>query len=202
MTTAPHNFNPRPPRGGRLTTDFRTGILFEISIHAPREGGDADKVVQMITGFIISIHAPREGGDWCRQCSARRPQYFNPRPPRGGATTTPTQTLQQPQNFNPRPPRGGRLIEWCDALAATKISIHAPREGGDHTLSPPSPDRPISIHAPREGGDADLAEHIARCGHFNPRPPRGGRPHTGRGSWPQRSDFNPRPPRGGRRPPP
>ena len=36
----------------------------------------------------------------------------------------------------------------------TKISIHAPREGGDHTdnRSHHTTDN-ISIHAPREGGD-------------------------------------------------
>ena len=34
--------------------------------------------------------------------------------------------------FNPRPPRGGRLNEIPDyGEELTKISIHAPREGGD-----------------------------------------------------------------------
>ena len=38
-------------------------LLIEgISIHAPREGGDRDKIVQLLT-HEISIHAPREGGD-------------------------------------------------------------------------------------------------------------------------------------------
>ena len=35
----------------------------------------------------------------------------------------------------------------------------------------------ISIHAPREGGDYQLQEEgFDFPGHFNPRPPRGGRP--------------------------
>ena len=35
----------------------------------------------------------------------------------------------------------------------------------------------ISIHAPREGGDSS-ANRCRSCWiHFNPRPPRGGRPH-------------------------
>ena len=34
------NFNPRPPRGGRLPTDTNSHKQLQISIHAPREGGD------------------------------------------------------------------------------------------------------------------------------------------------------------------
>ena len=78
------NFNPRPPRGGRplpppctadglrfqstppargathLAVKQRTG--HEISIHAPREGGDCSHTYQQ-EATQISIHAPREGGD-------------------------------------------------------------------------------------------------------------------------------------------
>ena len=56
-------------------------------------------------------------------------------------------------NFNPRPPRGGRRQMVRLSMAASDISIHAPREGGD--LFPPAllPGSAISIHAPREGGD-------------------------------------------------
>ena len=34
------DFNPRPPRGGRLGVDFNSPYYPFISIHAPREGGD------------------------------------------------------------------------------------------------------------------------------------------------------------------
>ena len=80
-----YDFNPRPPRGGRLTTRAHccakalfqstppargaTQIVREsfqyfkrISIHAPREGGD-DRAMRATAGESISIHAPREGGD-------------------------------------------------------------------------------------------------------------------------------------------
>ena len=40
----------------------RSCILIDISIHAPREGGDP--LQQQQAGYTtISIHAPREGGD-------------------------------------------------------------------------------------------------------------------------------------------
>ena len=35
------DFNPRPPRGGRLLPDQIRMEVSEISIHAPREGGDS-----------------------------------------------------------------------------------------------------------------------------------------------------------------
>ena len=82
----------------------------------------------------------------------------------------------------------------------TWISIHAPREGGDigkqgthrsnnrFQSTPPARGATsgyqyedlrlvvISIHAPREGGDlVDVLLRIYHIGHFNPRPPRGGR---------------------------
>ena len=57
----------------------------------------------------------------------------------------------------------------------------------------------ISIHAPREGGDVPAdAGRRAEEKHFNPRPPRGGRPRHVI-STVVGEHFNPRPPRGGRR---
>ena len=103
-TTRTH-FNPRPPRGGRLTynrtADFT--VTFQstppargatqsfhigrfgrsISIHAPREGGDITHI-PVAVDVSISIHAPREGGDYFSIFFRFAPPNFNPRPPRGG----------------------------------------------------------------------------------------------------------------------
>ena len=59
--TVARNFNPRPPRGGRRAVGAVPQSK-EISIHAPREGGDAAGR-SYIPHQAISIHAPREGGD-------------------------------------------------------------------------------------------------------------------------------------------
>ena len=59
----PCDFNPRPPRGGRLQQILDRFVLLPISIHAPREGGDACKSDMIDYDKHISIHAPREGGD-------------------------------------------------------------------------------------------------------------------------------------------
>ena len=40
IVDAPDDFNPRPPRGGRLIPLQADAPLRVISIHAPREGGD------------------------------------------------------------------------------------------------------------------------------------------------------------------
>ena len=122
-------FNPRPPRGGRhfsLCAEIKS-VTFQstppargatayhaflhwmhtISIHAPREGGDASMVLRLPT-ISISIHAPREGGDVIVDRWEKFTGKFQSTPPARGATTLRTD-----------PRTGG------------KISIHAPREGGD-----------------------------------------------------------------------
>ena len=78
------NFNPRPPRGGRHDEDDDEDDDWEISIHAPREGGDVTRLLNIPAGIIISIHAPREGGDCQEYGLVSNLDDFNPRPPRGG----------------------------------------------------------------------------------------------------------------------
>ena len=56
-------FNPRPPRGGRQPVGVERGEVVNISIHAPREGGDTMSPHAFLCSQDISIHAPREGGD-------------------------------------------------------------------------------------------------------------------------------------------
>ena len=80
-------FNPRPPRGGR-PIDKSTGAEYiNISIHAPREGGDMDFAGTLLD-MVISIHAPREGGDSAMTLWKETGNDFNPRPPRGGRRHT------------------------------------------------------------------------------------------------------------------
>ena len=64
-----------------------TNIPPDISIHAPREGGDFKIHCYHLTSRI-SIHAPREGGDQYGAYLTNLNDDFNPRPPRGGATST------------------------------------------------------------------------------------------------------------------
>ena len=51
-----------PREGGDHSAEARR-LAAHISIHAPREGGDVLGFEIPVTGQGISIHAPREGGD-------------------------------------------------------------------------------------------------------------------------------------------
>ena len=66
--------------------------------------------------------------------------------------------------FQSTPPARGATIRASLLLSAIKISIHAPREGGDLYFSYASDFVCISIHAPREGGDLLLAPGQLRLG--------------------------------------
>ena len=145
------NFNPRPPRGGRLPLSAALKRLGQFQSTPPARGAthgghnDDDQP-------LISIHAPREGG--------RPPAHW---------------PLRCRRYFNPRPPRGGRQPDYTLVLPADEISIHAPREGAtvpwwqyaekqQFQSTPPTRGATwvhpegrfavvISIHAPHEGGD-------------------------------------------------
>ena len=125
----------------------------DISIHAPREGGDEISssgvcffdVFQSTPpargatiAFVrnrdkdkISIHAPREGGD-----------EINDR-----------QTFGHWISIH-APREGGDVYSELLTHCAVGISIHAPREGGDREPLTIRKQSNISIHAPREGGDS------------------------------------------------
>ena len=56
-------FQSTPPARG--ATGYAVDMLqqIDISIHAPREGGDGRDSARRSAQGVISIHAPREGGD-------------------------------------------------------------------------------------------------------------------------------------------
>ena len=105
----PHrfDFNPRPPRGGRLgcTTQRAIDSVFQSTSSARRT---------TVTRF---------GDNW-------EALNFNPRPPRGGRLQA-AQSRHRPQYFNPRPPRGGRLLSKFVLVVLRRISIHVLREEDD-----------------------------------------------------------------------
>ena len=126
------DFNPRPPRGGRLKHIGLRTQHAEISIHAPREGGDTAAPAGHISDSVFQSTPPARGATDCRSApwslwnyfNPRPPRggrllslsglsyslYFNPRPPRGGATPAGQERSESRPYFNPRPPRGGRRL--------------------------------------------------------------------------------------------
>ena len=119
MMTLIGNFNPRSPRGERLSLQCSA-----------------------LSSVAISIHAPREGSDRVPRRKRPRPPDFNPRSPRGerpaltaeilpkisfqstlparGATLSHYDGCAGVYDFNPRSPRGERhLYTLC-----TKITLY------------------------------------------------------------------------------
>ena len=109
-------FQSTPPARGATPSFSASFGLSLISIHAPREGGDA--VISYVGDICaISIHAPREGGDFIDEVSLIWDNHFNPRPPRGGRRPFTAPHSSEWTYFNPRPPRGGRQ-QRCTVLPA------------------------------------------------------------------------------------
>ena len=140
------------PREGGDASSAGAFFASSISIHAPREGGDMDEVY-FVGVLDISIHAPREGGDMPLRACGVIIIYFNPRPPRGGRLES-LEAFRLRLLFQSTPPARGATTFSNAEDWIVRISIHAPREGGDrHGLPPCHLQAHISIHAPREGGD-------------------------------------------------
>ena len=59
----PFYFNPRPPRGGRQQTIGKPRVLTNYFNPRPPRGGRQKFLIVGDSVSDISIHAPREGGD-------------------------------------------------------------------------------------------------------------------------------------------
>ena len=105
-------------------------------------------------GAGISIHAPREGSDAQGHEHCAEQLYFYPRSPRGERLDQPRLDSYTTNDFYPRSPRGERPTGQVVMCVLMLISIHAPREGSDFPAPQTGPEKDISIHAPREGSDA------------------------------------------------
>ncbi len=145
------DFNPRSPRGERLSiTNPKTLNLF-ISIHAPREGSDVSCMLPHF-GFVISIHAPREGSDIGGSNILRWDEGFQSTLPARGATA-------------------GMSFQFHDVVFQSTLPARGATMAADGSIIIDT----ISIHAPREGSDSRRQRQSCRLADFNPRSPRGER---------------------------
>ena len=169
-----HNFNPRPPWGGRHVSARAAlgGVEFQSTPSVGRATVNSGYYSAAVNSFqstpsvgratlctrryapetTISIHALRGEGDFIFSFHASQSSHFNPRPPWGGRPDAP-QHITVKKHFNPRPPWGGR----------------------------------------QERSAKHLLSH-----NFNPRPPWGGRRCADKAIVNSHHNFNPRPPWGGR----
>ena len=149
--SAPEDFYPRPPRGGRPDAAGHGRTLEAISIHALREEGDWRQEVTLCRTENFYPRPPRGGRPTCR-IGSNSPCYFYPRPPRGGRLAR-FEPPSPRKYFYPRPPRGGRpyadgTVEVVEVFLSTPSARRA-----TPWITPRPRRRCISIHALREEGD-------------------------------------------------
>ena len=100
-----------PPPGGRPADAVAALPPIEISIHAPRPGGDR-RGLGNVDCEDISIHAPRPGGDQPIPPFIGFLRDFNPRPPPGGRPAVVRSILYAPIFQSTPPARGATLQRW------------------------------------------------------------------------------------------
>src|SRR5699024_2533981 len=88
---SPHNFYPRPPRGGRLSSSSATIAPMRF-LPTPSARKATGVWSLQVLAVCISTHALREEGDGLDLTGFLFTSYFYPRPPRGGRRKSQTVT--------------------------------------------------------------------------------------------------------------
>ena len=173
-TTIVRRFNPRPPRGGRPSGPPPCASVKGFNPRPPR-GGRQRRAIAMWTGDLFQSAPPARGATVIRVVQLDAVTLvFQSAPPARGATTAHADV--QVASFQSAPPaRGATSAPW--QVGTVRVSIRAPRAGGDLLERDWVHAQDVSIRAPRAGGDGASSPRLVpgQAG-FNPRPPRGGRP--------------------------
>ncbi len=170
------NFNPRSPRGERLSflVNLRDTNRFQSTL--PARGATRNRFA-LAFYCLISIHAPREGSDRTRRHMQSSFRPFQSTLPARGATKYPPLSSVYHIPFQSTLPARG----------ATKIGDQKKLKGGFQSTLPArgatvypvscANTSGISIHAPREGSDYRHSHGLCLFFNFNPRSPRWERRH-------------------------
>ena len=170
-----HDFNPRPPWGGRrFTTLAKT---WDLSFQSPPSGGRATPDLSAIAlpSSDISIHALRGEGDARRSYHGNDNYNFNPRPPWGGRLLG--FFMRTRLKIFQSTPSVGRATQNKIIASFTRPKFQSTPSVGRATKrkQPNQSSTDISIHALRGEGDCPDWQHTDPQIYFNPRPPWGGR---------------------------
>ena len=162
----PPKFQSTPPARGAIVCADDDCAGGDVSIHAPRAGGDPPPGSERWDKYV-SIHAPRAGGDVCHLGPGRTSMF----------QSTPGWHSHDCGNddVSIHASRAGGDGLRGEGGRWRRVSIHAPRAGGDDRSIDDFDAWCVSIHAPRAGGDQIRMRVALSRSSFNPRPPRGGR---------------------------
>ena len=122
-------FQSSPPARGATLAPIYSESTSRFQSSPPARGATR-KLVCKFDIVVISILAPREGGDMYWMPCPWRTGYFNPRPPRGGRRRKDGRGGSL-NGFQSSPPARGATKLQRHMCGGEKISILAPREGGD-----------------------------------------------------------------------
>ena len=159
-----------PRAGGDTNATGGSFKLLNISIHAPRAGGDLPPGNRQPLGNVISIHAPRAGGDGWRDANKELPK-ISIHAPRAGGDLSLLQSGLLSYHFNPRPPCGGRLLPDEKSEPPRIFQSTPPVRGATCSANWAYRNVRISIHAPRAGGDSGGGGERRGAGRFQSTPP-------------------------------
>ena len=190
-------FYPRSPRGERQKLRGHTEFTQSISIHAPREGSDANWKAAVRTWEQFLSTLPARGAT-CSTPASRSPTTFlSTLPARGatrealildykaaflstlparGATNNQTGQSHDARNFYPRSPRGERLVSVLVRLPVFRFLSTLPARGATlRILARFCIIKRFLSTLPARGATADRAGVGDQRRDFYPRSPRGER---------------------------
>ena len=168
-------FQSTPPVRGATTRNLAScGREQTFQSTPPVRGATFANILVFSPHINISIHAPRAGGDSVGGTKGGGTKDFNPRPPCGGRRPFLLRCILGQLISIHAPRAGGDECAYQIYGTDDDISIHAPRAGGDGSGSRSPPPRPISIHAPRAGGDVRLGSTSGTADSISIHAPRAG----------------------------
>ena len=124
------DFNPRPPRGGRQQVFCKLAFVGDISIHAPREGGDGAFSQYRESHRYFNPRPPR-GGRLKGITAGRHPLLFQSTPPARGATPSRFANCSTIYAFQSTPPARGATPGPRSQSSLCRFQSTPPCEGGD-----------------------------------------------------------------------
>ena len=124
-------FNPRPPHGGRHNPALRINRLSEVSIHAPRTGGDQPRWPSPPAPCTFQSTPPARGATMLDRYCLNKYKMFQSTPPARGATLSHGVFSSVRSRFQSTPPaRGATSVAWPSLITLVRRFNPRPPHGG------------------------------------------------------------------------
>ena len=142
-----------PARGATFNLGHNFGLLYVISIHAPREGCDLSFYLNDFSSQIFQSTHPARGATRSLYNGLGVWSFQSTHPARGATCGRCRTYLYQAQFQSTHPARGATLRRILRMTKMRRFQSTHPARGATSSTCPPVQIPVISIHAPREGCD-------------------------------------------------